>query len=65
MEKKPSSEHESRPYISVLFECCNVYQRIYINHDATAYVGWCPKCCKKVVVQISPNGTDSRFFAAR
>lgn len=55
-----------RPYISVLFECCRVYQRIYINREQTAYVGWCPKCCRKLVVKIDPIlGTACRFFKAQ
>lgn len=55
---------EKRPYVSVHFECCNVYNHIYINHDRTAYVGWCPKCAAKVEVKISPFGSNDRFFRA-
>ena len=46
------------------FKCCNVYTRIYINRDRTAYVGFCPKCTAKVEVKIGPGGTDARFFTA-
>jgi hypothetical protein len=54
-----------RPYIHVLFECCNVYQRIYRSPTQEAYVGWCPQCGRMVRVKIGPDGTDCRFFRAR
>jgi hypothetical protein len=54
-----------RPWISVHFECCNAYARIYRNAAGTAYVGWCPKCARRVTVQVGPGGTTTRFFRAR
>ena len=59
------AEAGGKPFISITFECCNVYQRVYRNAEGTAYVGWCPKCARKVVAQIGPDGVDARFFRAR
>ena len=56
---------EKRPFLGIYFECCNVYSRIHLNPSRTAFVGWCPKCCGKAVVKVSPAGSKSRFFNAR
>jgi hypothetical protein len=56
---------EKRKFLGVHFQCCNVYARVYINRQQTAYEGRCPRCGKRVDVKIGPGGTDNRFFTAR
>jgi hypothetical protein len=55
----------ARKFVGVQFACCDVYTRVYVNRDSTAYEGNCPKCAKRVRLPIGPGGTDSRFFTAR
>ncbi len=56
---------EKRKYICVMFDCCNVYNRIYVNKDKTAYVGWCPGCMRRIRIAIGKEGTSNRFFNAK
>jgi len=51
-----------RPFLSVTFACCSVYQRIYRNAEGDAYVGRCPRCGKAVRFPIGPAGTQHRNF---
>jgi hypothetical protein len=59
---EPSAKLTGRPFISVRFACCGVYQRIYRSADGSAYRGHCPKCAKPVNFVVAPGGTDARFF---
>lgn len=54
----------SRRFVGVHFVCCDVYTRVYINRDETAYEGNCPKCAKRVTLRIGAGGTNSRFFTS-
>jgi len=53
-----------RPYISIFFRCCGVYQRIYRRKGVTTYVGYCPRCLGKIEVKVDPSGSDDRIFEA-
>ena len=53
-----------KQFLGVHFTCCDVYARVYPNRDQTAYVGYCPRCAKRVSFKIGPGGTDARFFSA-
>jgi hypothetical protein len=56
---------QKKKFIGILFECCNVYRRIYMNGEGDAYAGHCPKCRREVRIRVGPGGTDNRFFTAR
>lgn len=58
-------EERRRPYVSILFECCNVYARVYRNSGEQCYRGRCPKCLRTVQLLVGPDGTRARFFRAR
>jgi len=59
-----STASGSRPFLGIHFMCCDVYARIYPNREATAYIGNCPRCAKRVHLRIGSGGTDARFFNA-
>ena len=62
--RKSSAGQPGSRFLGVHFACCSVYTRVYVNYDETAYVGHCPKCNRRVRMQIGPGGTDKRFFTA-
>jgi hypothetical protein len=53
---------DARPFLSVRFACCNVYNRIYRNAGATRYEGRCPRCGRPARFLVGDGGTDARFF---
>jgi hypothetical protein len=55
---------QKRPFLSVLFACCSVYQRVYKNPAGDAYVGRCPRCGRSIRFDIGPGGTSDRSFIA-
>ena len=59
-----SNRLRDRPWVSVRWNCCGVYSRVYRNAAATAYEGRCPRCTAPVRAAIGPGGTSSRVFEA-
>jgi hypothetical protein len=53
-----------RPFVGILFTCCQVYVRIYLNKAETAYVGHCPRCAAKLELRVASHGRPERFFSA-
>ena len=64
MNRTPEPPAQRRERLGVHFRCCHIYANIYKNKAGTDYVGWCPKCMKKIEVKISKDGTgsDQRIF---
>jgi hypothetical protein len=63
-QHRPEPADKNRRFVGVHFVCCDVYTRVYVNRDQTAYEGNCPKCARRVTLRIGPGGTDARFFTA-
>jgi len=53
-----------RKFIGVFFECCGVYDRVYLSQDGQRYAGRCPRCMRTLTAQAGPGGTSRRFFRA-
>ena len=51
-----------RPFLSIHFACCGVYQRIYRDAAGTAYHGKCPRCGNVAHFPVGQGGTTARFF---
>jgi hypothetical protein len=60
----PAGQSGGRRFVGVHFVCCDVYARVYINREESAYEGNCPRCAKRVRLRVGPGGTDARFFKA-
>ena len=54
-----------RPFLSVLFACCGVYQRVYRDATGKHYEGRCPRCRRAVRFEVGKGGTTARSFIAR
>ncbi len=61
----PAPTPQGRPFLSVQFACCSVYQRVYRAPDGTHYAGRCPRCGQAVRFAVGEGGTASRSFIVR
>ncbi len=53
-----------RPWIGIHFECCDVYQRVYRKPEDDHYLGFCPKCGRRIRLRVAADGVDAKFFRA-
>jgi hypothetical protein len=53
-----------RPHLGVMFQCCAVYSRVYLNKAGTAFTGHCPKCAKPVTIRVGPGGSRCKQWIA-
>ncbi|MEW6742597.1 MAG: hypothetical protein AB1486_07545 [Planctomycetota bacterium] len=62
---RESPSQQGRRFLGILFTCCQVYSRVYVNAAGTAYEGRCPRCLRPLRVPVDPErGTYARFFKA-
>jgi len=61
-KQEPRQQAAARPFLSVRFDCCGVYQRIYRDATGNSYSGRCPRCGNPVRFAVGAGGTDARFF---
>ena len=60
-----SSTNANRPFLSVHFACCGVYQRVYRDQGGKVYRGRCPRCARAVTFAVGEGGTSARSFVVR
>ena len=63
-DRTTGAKSVGKRFIGVKFDCCQVYARIYVNNEGTAYEGKCPGCLRKISVNIRKDGVNCRFFSA-
>lgn len=52
-----------RPFVGVMFRCCKVYGRAYLTVDKRQFEARCPRCYQMVILQVSSQGSEGRFFS--
>ena len=64
MPEKPTSL-KGRPFLGVMFECCNVYVRVYLDKDGEFYNGRCPSCLRTLRFVVGADGKSARMWRAK
>lgn len=62
--KAPSAAAPGRPWLSIRWQCCGAYSRVYKSANGKTYDGRCPRCHRQLSIPIGPGGTNSRSFEA-
>ena len=65
MTTEKSNSLKGRPFMGVMFDCCKVYVRIYLNRAGTHYNGRCPKCLRTLRFKVGESGTSARMWRAK
>ncbi|MCP5463456.1 MAG: hypothetical protein H7A33_00340 [Deltaproteobacteria bacterium] len=66
-DSNQNNDGSGRKFLGIKFECCGTYARVYLNEKMQAYMGACPRCCKRVKILVDKEKatTDKRFFVAK
>ncbi len=64
MTQPSPTPRSPRPFVGILFRCCHVYARIYLNAAQTCYAGHCPRCAARIELRVASDGVSERFFLA-
>ena len=51
-----------RPFLGIMFDCCQVYSRVYRHHSGEFYAGRCPKCMRTLRFRVNAEGGSGKRF---
>jgi hypothetical protein len=46
----------------MMWKCCRVYSRVYLNHAGTHFAGNCPRCGASLRIVAVPSDTPGHGF---